>query len=307
MPRTLPDKGRLPYALYRADQVREFDRCAIEDYGVPGAELMERAGCCAFELLRERWPEARDVSVLCGVGNNGGDGYVVARLALEQGLSARVLQLGEAAKIRGDARTMAERYQAAGGEVFAFTELPGRTDVIVDAVFGTGLERDVEGQWAAAIDTANRHGAPILAVDIPSGLHADSGRVLGIAIRAAASASFIGLKQGMFTGRGPDHCGEVRFYALEVPAAVYARTLLAARRIDWPKLSGLLQPRRRDAHKGDFGHVLVVGGAPGFAGAARMAGEAALRCGAGLVSIATHPAHAAVLNLGCPELMPPMI
>jgi NAD(P)H-hydrate epimerase len=176
-------------------------------------------------------------------------------------------------------------------------------DAIVDALLGTGLERPVTGEWADAIAQCNASRAPVLALDIPSGLHADTGRVLGSAVRADATISFIGLKQGLFTGQGPDHCGLIRFNALDVPAAIYATEVLAARRIDWASERGLLPTRLPSAHKGDFGHVLVVGGAPGMSGAPRLAGEAALRAGAGLVTVATHPDHAGWLNLARPELM----
>ena len=299
----MPDTDRLPHALYRAEQVRALDRAAIEDHGIPGAELMERAGAAAYRLLRTRWPGARHLTVLCGGGNNGGDGYAVARLSLLDGLAVEVLALADPGSLSGDARAMADAYLAAGGSVRPFDLLPRRTDLIVDALLGTGLDREVQGEWAKAIAAANEHLAPKLAIDIPSGLHADTGRVLGAAIRADATISFIGLKQGLFTGEGPSCCGEVRFSALGVPAVVWSREVLSARRIDWSKQAELLAPRRRSAHKGDFGTVLVVGGAPGMAGAARLAGEAALRTGAGLVAVATHPAHAAVLGAGRPELM----
>lgn len=239
MTRVLPDKGGLPYALYLAEQVRDFDRCAIMDHGIPGDVLMERAGTAAYRMLRARWPEAVDITVLCGVGNNGGDGYVVARLAREEGLTVRVLQLGDADKIRGDAQSMLQRFREAGGDLLAFRVLPRKTDVIVDAALGTGLEREVTGDWAAALEAVNQHRAPVLAIDVPSGLHSDTGRILGTAVRAQATISFIGLKQGLFTGRGPDCCGEVVFNGLAVPATIYARAILAARRIDWHKQSDL--------------------------------------------------------------------
>jgi hydroxyethylthiazole kinase-like uncharacterized protein yjeF len=301
--RPMPDTDRLPHALYRADQVRALDRAAIEEQGIPGAELMERAGAAAYQLLRTRWPAARFIRVLCGGGNNGGDGYVVARLAHLDGLTVEVLALADPGALRGDARAMADAYLAAGGSVRPFDALPRRTDLIVDALLGTGLDRDVQGELARAIAAANEHLAPKLAIDIPSGLDADTGRVLGVAVRAHATISFIGLKQGLFTGEGPSCCGEVCFSALGVPAVVWSREVLSARRIDWSKQSEFLTPRRRSAHKGDFGTVLVVGGAPGMAGAARLAGEAALRAGAGLVAVATHPTHAAFLGAGRPELM----
>jgi len=303
MQRLIQDSDRLPHALYRAEQVRALDRAAIEDHGIPGAELMERAGRAAYRLLRQRWPDVRVLSILCGIGNNGGDGYVVARHARSEGLAVQVLQLGDRERLRGDALTMATRFQEAGGTIEPFQGLPEPTGLILDAILGTGLEREVTGTWAQAIDAINAHPAPVLAIDIPSGLHADRGQVLGTAVRAQATISFIGLKQGLFTGAGPDCGGAIRFDALQVPALVYARQVLSACRLDWTKLRGLLPRRPRTANKGSFGHVLVVGGAPGYSGAARLAGEGALRAGAGLVTIATHPEHAPYLNLDRPELM----
>jgi NAD(P)H-hydrate epimerase len=303
MSRALPATDRLPYALYRAEQVRALDRAAIDGHGIPGSELMERAGAAAFSLLSQRWPAARRITVLVGTGNNGGDGYVIARLALDAGLAVRVLSLGDQIRLHGEARAAAEAFCTAGGQIEAFRQLPAETDLIVDALLGTGLERPVEGDWADAIGQVNRHPAPVLAVDIPSGLHADTGRVLGAAIQAEATISFIGLKQGMFTGLGRDHCGAIRFDGLQVPAAIYGTEVLSARRTDWNKAKALLPRRQPSAHKGDCGRVLIIGGTPGMTGAARLAGEAALRAGAGLVTVATHPEHAASLNLGRPELM----
>jgi NAD(P)H-hydrate epimerase len=176
-------------------------------------------------------------------------------------------------------------------------------DVIIDALFGTGLDRDVEGVWGECIAHMNASPAPVLAMDIPSGLHADSGRVLGVCVCAALSVSFIGLKQGMFTGEARNCCGRVLFDDLGVPPALYERMPVSVRRADMAMLGGILGKRRRSDHKGSFGHVLIIGGESGFAGAARMAGEAAARIGAGLTSIATRAAHAGVLASQRPELM----
>lgn len=301
-PRPLPTREQLPYALYTAAQVRALDQAAIASH-CPGAELMQRAGQAAYDLLRRRWPAARRLSVLCGPGNNGGDGYVLARLAQGDGLEVRVLQLGDESRLSPEATQMREAWRQSGGSGAAFRELPRNTDLIVDALLGIGLERPLAGDWAAAVQAVNAQRAPVLAIDIPSGLHADTGRVLGYAVRATATLSFIGLKQGLFTGAGPEYGGEIHFASLGIPASLYGREILAARRLDWAKIACQVPRRPRDAHKGDLGHVLVVGGASGFSGAARLAGEGALRAGAGLVSVATHPAHAAVLNLGRPELM----
>jgi NAD(P)H-hydrate epimerase len=304
MPETQPPAAAgLPYALYRAEQVRALDRCAIEQYGISAAELMRRAGAAAFRLLRERWPRARRIAVLSGSGNNGGDGYVVAAEALSAGLQVRLMQLGDHARLSDASAAAAHSFAARGGQAEPYRKLPGDVDLIVDALLGTGLARALTGHYAGAIAAINGARAPVLALDIPSGLEADTGAVLGTVVRADATLTFIGLKQGLFTGQGPACCGRVHFDGLAVPPAIYATQLVSARRIDWRKECELLPPRRRDAHKGIAGHVLVVGGAPGTSGAVRLAGEAALRSGAGLVTLATHPAHAALVNLTRPELM----
>ncbi|MFZ1575079.1 MAG: NAD(P)H-hydrate epimerase, partial [Chromatiaceae bacterium] len=254
MSRPPPPSDSLPYALYTAAQVRALDQAAIAS-GMPGGALMARAGEAAYQLLRARWPEARRITLLCGAGNNGGDGYVLARLARADGLDVTLFQLGDVSRLGADAKGMLEAWLGMGGKLEAFQELPRRSDVIVDALLGIGLERPVEDKWARAVRAVNAQRAPVLAIDIPTGLHADTGRVLGTAIRAAATLSFIGLKQGLFTGAGPACCGDIYFDGLAVPAVIYAREILSARRLDWAKVSDRVEPRRRDAHKGDFGHV----------------------------------------------------
>ncbi len=301
--RIMPESDQLPYALYSAAQVREFDRILIEEYGIAGSDLMERAGSRACRWMKQRWPELSEILVVCGVGNNGGDGFVLARHALMGGLRVRVLQLGDVEKLGADALAMADAWRALGGQIEPYQGLPGQPGLIVDAILGTGLQRDVTDGWAAAIEEINRHQAPVFSLDIPSGLNADSGRIMGSAIQADATISFIGLKQGMFTGEGPDRCGEIAFDALDAPARIYARQLLSMRRIDWSKLASQMDRRPRTAHKGDFGHLLLIGGGVGYPGAIRLAAEAGARSGAGLVTLATHPEHAAMANLGRPELM----
>lgn len=294
----------MPIELYRAAQVRELDRIAIEERGIPGYTLMSRAGQAAFDLLRQRWPNARRVAIVCGGGNNGGDGYVVARLARSAGLTVTVLALADPQQLQGDARTAWWDAQAADVPVLPFTraDLVG-ADLLVDAILGTGLERDVSGAWRDAIEAMNTHSAPVLALDIPSGLHADTGAILGVAIQAAATITFIGLKPGLLTGQGPACCGALSFTDLGVPGDIYAALHPACWRYSGQDLAAQLAKRQRSAHKGHFGHVLVVGGDLGMAGAARMAAEAAARCGAGLVSVATRAAHAGLQAAARPELM----
>jgi hydroxyethylthiazole kinase-like uncharacterized protein yjeF len=294
----------LPFELYRAAQVRELDRIAIEDRGIPSYTLMSRAGEAAFKLLRQRWPDACRITVVCGGGNNAGDGYVVARLARQTGLDVRALTLSNPDDLRGDALTAWQDACAAGVPTTIFTAAGlAEAELLVDAILGTGLEREVSGIWREAVEAMNAHPADILALDIPSGLHADTGAILGAAIQAAATITFIGLKQGLFTGQGPACCGEVSFADLGAPPDIYPAIHPACGRYAGEDLPALLPKRRRSAHKGHFGHVLVIGGELGLAGAARLAGEAAARCGAGLVSVATRAAHAGLQAAVRPELM----
>ncbi len=293
----------LPHALYRPDQVAEMDRRAIQDHGVPGLALMECAGAAAYDALRAAWPERRHLCVLCGGGNNGGDGYVIAELARRDGLMVDVLALSDPERLRGDAATVAAQYGAAA-EVAPFAgALPEGCDLVVDAMLGTGLQRPVEGAYREAVDAVNASGLPVLAVDIPSGLHGGTGAVLGAGVRADLTATFIGLKAGLFTGEGPAHTGTVLYDGLGVPAAVFGGIEPIARRSSHDGLRHWFPRRERTAHKGRFGHVLVVGGDSGMGGAALMAARAAARCGAGLVSVVTRREHAPGFLAAQPELM----
>ena len=294
----------LPTPLYRAASVREFDRIAIDELGISGSTLMERAGRAAFQVLLDRWPSAQRIAVVCGRGNNAGDGYVLARLAVEKGIEVIVAEVGDPAALGGDALAARKTLGNTGTAPVAFSpqSLAGAA-VIVDGIFGTGLDREVKEEWRTAIEVVNATTQSVLALDIPSGLHADTGRVMGESIRAAATLSFIGLKRGSFTGQGREYCGQIHYDDLGVPEGLFERCAADAYLEDVECFPGLLGPRPRDAHKGHFGHVLVVGGESGFCGAARLAAEAALRCGAGLVSVATRTAHAGIVGLGRPEIM----
>lgn len=292
----------LPEALYTAAQVRELDRRAIEDQGIPGYALMCRAGAAALDRLRIQWPLARTLAVCCGPGNNGGDGYVLARLALEAGLSVRVVAAIDPARLHGEAAQAWRDWQILGQPLAAPDEALAGADVIVDGLLGTGLTRPVEGDIARLIRSINQTAAPVLALDIPSGLNADTGAVMGCVVEADVTLSFIGLKLGLMTGAGPACRGELFMDGLGVPAPVFDDLPPAARRVR-PVRSRAFPRRSRDAHKGHFGHVLVIGGGRGMPGAARLAGEAAARVGGGLVTLATHPDHARLIPQACPELM----
>lgn len=291
----------LPRSLYTAAQTRELDRRAIRS-GLPGYALMSRAGQAAFQLLRERWPAATRIVVLAGPGNNGGDGYVLARLAWSQNLDVTLLTVGDHDQLQGEAAEAASDATRARVPEKSWSGALPDADIYVDALFGTGLNKPVGGDYAAAIAALNQSPRPVLALDIPSGIQADTGAELGEAVHADATLCFIGLKAGLLTGRGPALTGALCFDDLGVPAAIYDAMPPVARRLDRDDLDSIGR-RPRDAHKGLHGHVLVVGGDHGMAGAVALAGEAALRAGAGLVSVATRAAHTAALTARRPELM----
>jgi NAD(P)H-hydrate epimerase len=294
----------LPRALYRVAQVRELDRLAIEKRGIKSGALMERAGEAAFAILRQLWPQAKRVLICSGTGQNGGDGFVVARLAQASDLQVTVTVIGEPKNIHGDALTNVERLRKTPVAMIEWKPgLLNDTDVIVDAMLGTGLDRPVTETHREVIAAINASGKPVLAIDVPSGLNADTGQPLGAAVKAQATVTFVGMKAGLLTGNGPDHCGRIYFSDLNIPAAVYEAVPPAVLRISRSDGVHHLPRRARASHKGHFGHVLVVGGDHGYAGAMRMAAEAAARVGGGLVSAATQPAHAAMISAARPEIM----
>ncbi len=296
--------SRLPRRLYSPAQTRELDRIAIQDCGIPGYQLMCRAGRAAFDLLSLRWPAARRVLVVCGSGNNGGDGFVIARLLVRAGREVQLLLLGEHEWLGGDARRAYEDFRAAGGRLIAAQDIDWqRAEVVVDALFGSGLARPVQGMAAQLIREINGCAAPVLAVDVPSGLDADTGSALGIAVAAQATLTFIGCKRGLLTHQGPDHCGALFFDDLDVPAEIYTALDGAVERVDADSFPELWRARCCASHKGSYGHVAVVGGAPGMLGAAQMAAAAAMRVGAGRTTVITGRVNAPLVNSDMHELM----
>lgn len=293
----------LPEALYTPAQVRELDRRAIENQGIAGGVLMARAGRSAWRLLQGHYPHAKRLLVLCGGGNNGGDGYVIARLAAEAGLSVDLCPLQDPGQLTGDAAIAAGQALECIDAVGFSSALVESADVVVDALLGTGLDRPVKGELATWIHAVNQASAPVLAVDVPSGLSAQTGQIMGAAIRADHTLTFIGLKQGLHTGDAANQVGVLAFDDLQVPGVVYDNLPPSAWRLTEALLASALPARSRTSHKGDFGHVLIMGGDLGMGGAVRLAGEAAVRVGAGLVSVATQPDHIAAVLAARPELM----
>ncbi len=297
----------LPRALYVAAQVRELDRQAIEVHSVPGIQLMKRAGRAVFKVCTEHFPACTTEAplvVVCGAGNNAGDGYIVAGLAAERNIPVRLIYLADPDDARGDAALAVAfaRQAHVTMEPFSSSALVN-AGLVVDALLGTGLNGEVRANYAQAINAINQCGAPIVAVDLPSGLCADTGNVLGTAIRASVTVTFIGMKIGLITARGPALTGLCIFDDLTVPEAIYTAVPEAAVWLDLANLLKLLPARRADAHKGDFGHTMVIGGELGYAGAAVMAAEMAARSGSGLTSLATKPEGVAAAIARRPEIM----
>ncbi len=289
-------------ALYTAEQVRELDHQAITVHGIDGYVLMQRAAEFMFSQLVSRYGDLKHWLVLCGAGNNVGDGYVIARLARKAGFNVEVISLKTASQLSGAAETAAADWLASGGEIKDWEAAPeSDAELIIDALLGTGMDRPLAGDYLAAAEWLNQQNALVAAVDIPSGLNADTGVAQSDCVKADLSCTFIGRKQGLFTADGQAFASEVLFDQLAVPDEIYLKIPAAAQLLS--KNPEYLKPRTQNSHKGSYGHLLICGGQAGMSGAVLLAGETALRAGAGVVSIATDSAHAAYLNLVRPELM----
>jgi NAD(P)H-hydrate epimerase len=292
--------------IYTANQVRGIDHTAIHELGIPGYELMCRAGAAVVAAASDQYPSARHWLIMCGPGNNGGDGYVVARLAAESGINVSVCSLSDPRQLKGDAALAYTDWSANGGEASWWPDKPqGESfELVLDALLGTGIDREVRGEFRQAIAYLNQLPCPTLAIDIPSGLNSDTGCAMGCVVQAESTVTFVARKRGMYTAEGPDKCGRITFNDLSIPAEATLEQAASAGVLLSPYfLTEVIKPRLRNSHKGNFGHVLAVGGIQGMSGAIRLCGAAALRSGAGRVTLATDPAHAALINLGRPELM----
>ncbi|MCC6731339.1 MAG: NAD(P)H-hydrate dehydratase [Chthonomonadales bacterium] len=267
-----------------AAEMRDLDSRAIGEAGMPGVVLMENAGRAVASVLTRRFGGlvGTRVHVACGTGNNGGDGFVVARLLALGGARVAVSLAGDAERVRGEARVHLSLLHAAGAER---VDVVGDADLYVDALLGTGSRGAPREPHASAIRRMNASGRPIVAVDIPSGVDADTGAIEGDAVDATVTVTFAFPKLGMFIAPGAARVGD-----LVVDHIGFAWTSLGAdASAEWFQAEdahALLVPRRRDAHKGDFGHVLICGGSDGMSGAPTMAARSALRAGAGLVTVA---------------------
>jgi len=293
-------------AIYSTAEIREIEQLAATFPGPP--TLMEKAGLATAEVARDKLltHDRVNVLVLAGPGNNGGDAFVAARHLRAWWFRVTLVFAGERAGLSVDAQRALDAWLVADGEIFP--EIPGdkKWDAVVDGLFGIGLDRrggrDLTGRYADLVNAVNGMHLPVLAIDVPSGLGRDTGNVQGVAIKAAMTVTFIGLKPGLFTGSGPDYCGRIFLCDLDLDVASlkHANSWI----MDRTGAKKLLVPRRpANSHKGMFGSVGIVGGAAGMIGAALLAGSAALKLGAGRVYLGLIAGDALGVDTAQPELM----
>ena len=287
--------------VFTGQECRELDRLAIEEHGIAGIALMRRAGRFAFEVLRDRWPTVNAIDVVCGSGNNAGDGYVVAGIAKAQGMKVLVHQVSDPAKLHGDAALAYQWMREQHVELSENAKLEGQ--LIVDALLGTGVVGDVRSNYVQAIDRINDSTLDVLSMDLPSGISPDTGeRLTENPVNATATTMFIGPKLGLFTGAGVNYRGDLYCSDLAVPQEIFEAVAGIRTIPDGPQFRNL-PVRSPGSYKNRSGHVLIIGGDLGFGGAAILSAESALKTGAGLVSVVTRPAHVGGFLARTPEVM----
>lgn len=289
--------------LYDTRAAKAIDARATAILGGDAMVLMERAGAACWRFLQPTWPHARSIVVACGPGNNGGDGYVLARLARQAGCEVYLVHAGGHEPRTGQARRARAGFEDAGGAAHLFDGALPHAQVIVDAIFGIGLARAPDGVVTGLMAAMDAHDAPVFALDVPSGVAADTGAAPGLVVSAHATLQLITRHVGLYTGDGLQHAGLLSIDTLDVPSEAFEGVPACAQLATAEVLAHALQPRRRNTHKGESGRVLCIGGDLGHGGAIVLCAEAALRSGAGLVSVATREAHVAVVLGHRPEAM----
>ena len=303
-----PGKG--PLNLYQAQASRSIDTAAATFYQTPSFELMKRAGQAAFACLSTRWPQAEVITLVCGTGNNGGDGFVVARLAARAFDQVQVILVGSKSQITKDAAKALKQLESTPVKLTCLApddrqllrHISGTcTHLWVDALFGSGLNRTLTPAYTAIIDQLNQHPAPVFSLDLPSGIHPDTGAVLGNAVKAAVTLSFITLKPGQFRDTGKAHCGQLGLAQLAVENCLMENYPSTATRLHFK--ANALPSLHPNAHKGTQGTLVCIGGNQGMGGAILLAAQAALHLGVGKIHVATQGAHQTALLARQPELM----
>lgn len=291
--------------IYTTEQVRSGEANAAAAHDVSMAQLMQRAAQACLQAIKQQQPIGAQLLILCGPGNNGGDGWVLARLAQQAGYRVSVAAAEPSSDL---AKAAAQAWHDHGGSSIALTDLQSQhfegVDIVVDALLGNGLSRDLDDTYQRVVTLLNHksRGCWVLSVDVPTGLDSDTGCPKPIAVRANKTVTMIAMKVGLVTGQAANFCGAIELADLGV-AGTFFQAKPALRFISQNVIRECLPTRDPSSHKGMFGHVLIVGGAPGMSGAATLAGRAALRCGAGKVSVATHGSSQLAVAVSQPELM----
>lgn len=289
--------------LYSVTTIRQIEKRAKNEFGLSSHELMGRAAKAAWQVLQTRF-DASKLVFFCGSGNNGGDGYVLAQIAKQHGLNVSIIHVGDVTKFSELTAIAYQKCLNLNIPCKAFSpDLYLDADLIIDALLGIGLAHSLSEPMKQAITMINQAELPVLSLDVPSGVQADTGFVEDVAVHAWVTISFIAHKKGLLTANAVDYCGEIVVDDLSLPSNLFSSTAADARKISLTQQQLLLPPRARSTHKKQCGHVFIIGGYRGMAGAARMAAEACMRVGAGLVTVFTLPDHVSIISSDRPEIM----
>ena len=296
--------------LYTTSEAKKIDGLAIKEKSVTSYSLMEKASKFSYKAIKSRWPEIENMIVFCGKGNNAGDGYLLASIAQEYGMKVIIVQAESAQKMSLAATKALNLSKSLKVKIISLKELKKlkitkNKTIIIDALLGIGINGPVKEKMHLAIKKINSLGKnnPVVSLDMPSGICADTGNILGIAVEADLTLSFIGLKRGLYTSEERSCSGEILLDHLDVKSKIRSRIKSNSFLINSEKSLSKLINRRINSHKGDYGHVLIIGGDKGFGGAAILAAKCAAMSGSGLVSLATRTEHVTASLNTCPEVM----
>ena len=290
--------------IFSSKTVSGVDQRAIHEMSIPGFELMKRAAEFSYQQAEKYFPNMNSIIIFCGNGNNSGDAYLLGCLAISNNIKSKVVSLCDTESLKGDALQAFNNYKSLEGEVSGWVnDLDMDCDLIIDGIFGTGINRDVEGKYLAAIEKINSSQVPVLSLDIPSGLNADTGEVMGMSVKADLTTTFVGKKKGLYFNQGPRNSGSIEYSSLSIPDECFKTAKTELEIVNHSLIEKCLKPREISSHKGTFGHVLVIAGNHGMGGAARITSEAALRIGAGLVSVITRAQNIEIISKATPEIM----
>tara|TARA_B110000014_G_scaffold260455_1_gene250214 strand:+ start:6017 stop:7528 length:1512 start_codon:yes stop_codon:yes gene_type:complete len=296
--------------LYTTSETKRIDGLAIKERNITSFSLMEKAAKFSFQIIRNRWPEMKNMIIFCGKGNNAGDGYLLASLAKDSGIEVTIVCPEPTKKFSSaasQALSLAKsmRIKILGIKQFNKLKLSKKDTVIVDALIGIGIRGRLNGKMHSAVQNINALGKsyPIIALDVPSGICADTGKILGIAVKADLTLTFIGLKRGLYTSEGRSYAGEILLNQLDIKSSLRSKVKSNSYLLDSENSLNKLIDRDLNAHKGHYGHLMIIGGDRGFGGAAILASKCAAMSGCGLVSLATRPEHIGAALTSCPEVM----